>query len=401
MKSKDISSRERMLSVLNFQEPDYIPCCFMIFAALRNRCKDEYDFIERQLGFGLDVRVNLPEFTPRFHPDVSLRDWKHHPSGERYPLIHREYVTPGGALSAAVRQVEDWPYGEHLPLFDDYVTPRSEKFLITEKSDLKKLKYLLLQPSDEEIRTFRKESKKIKEFASDKGLLVCGGWNSWAKRKDDEIYGTDYGTMGIDALMWLCGAVKPLYWAYDEPDFLEELIEMIAVWNRKRMEIYLDEGVDLLIKRAWYESTDFWSPALYERFIAPILKNDVELTHQAGAKFGYIITSGMMPLMENFIDIGIDVIIGVDPVQGRGTDLSLLKEKATGKVCLWGGINGFLTIEKGTEDEVRYAVENALKILSKKSGFILSPVDNVTEDAEITWRNVDVLIDTWKGFRGG
>ncbi len=207
--------------------------------------------------------------------------------------------------------------------------------------------------------------------------------------------------MGIDALMWLCGAVKPLYWAYDESDFLEELIEMIAVWNRKRMEIYLDEGVDLLIKRAWYESTDFWSPALYERFIAPVLKKDVELTHQAGAKFGYIITSGMMPLMENFIDIGIDVIIGVDPVQGRGTNLSILKEKANGKVCLWGGINGFLTVEKGTEDEVRYAVENALKILSKKSGFILSPVDNVTEDAEITWRNVDVLIKTWKGFRGG
>ncbi len=178
-----------MLSVLNFQEPDYIPCCFMIFTALRNRCKNEYDFIERQLGLGLDVRVNLPEFTPRFHRDVSFREWKHHPSGERYPLINREYLTPEGVLSAAVRKVEDWPHGDHLPLFDDYVTPRSEKFLITEKSDLIKLKYLLLQPSNKEIRTFRKESKMIKEFASDKGLLVCGGWNSWAKRKDDEIYG--------------------------------------------------------------------------------------------------------------------------------------------------------------------------------------------------------------------
>lgn len=399
MNSKDISSRERILSVLNFQEPDYIPCCFMIFAALRNRCQDQYEFIERQLKLGLDARVNLTEFIPRFHPDVSIKEWKEHPAGEKYPCIHREYQTPDGNLSAVVKQVEDWPYGEHLPLFDDYVTPRSEKFLITEKSDLKRLKYLLLPPSDEEINSFREDSKVIKKFASDRGLLVCSGWNSWTKRKDEEIYGSDYGIMGVDALMWLCGAVTPLYWAYDEPDFLEELIEMIALWNTKRMEIFLDEDVDLLIKRAWYESTDFWSPALYKRFIAPVLKKDVELTHQAGAKFGYIITSGMMPLIDDFIDIGIDVIIGVDPVQGRGTDLEMLKKKANGKICLWGGINGFLTVERGTGDEVRYAVENVLRILSKNSGFILSPVDNVTEDSEITWRNVDVLIDTWKGLR--
>ncbi|MFC1562727.1 uroporphyrinogen decarboxylase family protein [candidate division KSB1 bacterium] len=400
MQSQLMSSKERMLSAINFWETDYIPCCFMIFKALRSQCKDEYEYMERQLEFGLDVRVNLPEFNPRFHSEVTIKDWKEHPAGEKYPLLYREYQTPEGKLSVVVNQVEDWPYGNHLPLFDDYVTPRSEKYLITEKSDLRKLKYLFLPPSEEEIRIFRKESKMIKRYASDKGFLVCGGWNSWMERKDVGIYGINHGVMGIDALMWLCGAVAPLYWAYDEPGFLEELIEIIDLWNKRRMEIYLDEGVDLLIKRAWYESTEFWSPALYKRFISPILKKDVELTQQAGARFGYIITSAIMPLIEEFIDIGIDVIIGVDPVQGKGTELEILKEKLDGKICLWGGVSGPLTIEKGTENEVRTAVENALRMLSKNSGFVLSPVDNVREDTALTWKNVDVFIDSWKDLRG-
>ncbi len=399
MESGNMSSKERMLGAVNFQEIDYIPCCFMIFRALRSQCKDQYEFIDRQLELGLDVRVNLPEFTLRFHPDVTIKDWKEYRNGEKYPLLQREYQTPEGKLSAVVKQVEDWPFGDHLPLFDDYVTPRSEKFLITEKSDLKKLKYLLLSPSDEEIRLFREESKMLKKYASDRGLLICGGWNSWLSRKDDEIHGTDYGVQGIDTLMWLCGAESPLYWAYDKPDFLEELIEIIAVWNRKRMEIYLDEGIDVLTKRAWYESTEFWSPALYKRFIAPVLKKDVELTHQAGAKFGYIITSAVMPLLNEFIDTKIDIMIGVDPVQGKGTDLEVLKEKLTENICLWGGVSGPMTIEEGTENEVGNAVENAVNILSKNGGFILSPVDNVREDTELTWKNVKVFIGTWKDLR--
>jgi len=371
----------------------------MIFRALRSQCKDQYEFIERQLELGLDVRVNLPEFNLRFHPDVTIKDWKEYRNGEKYPLLHREYQTPKGKLSAVVKQVEDWPFGDHLPLFDDYVTPRSEKFLITEKSDLEKLKYLLLPPSDEEIRPFREESKMLKKYASDRELLVCGGWNSWLNRKDAEIYGTNHGVQGIDTLMWICGAEPPLYWAYDKPDFLEELIEIIAVWNRKRMEIYLDEGIDVLTKRAWYESTEFWSPPLYKRFIAPVLKKDVELTHQAGVKFGYIITSAVMPLLDEFIDTNIDIMIGVDPVQGKGTDLKVLKERLAENICLWGGVSGPMTIEEGTENEVRDAVENAVNVLSKNGGFILSPVDNVREDTELTWKNIKVFIDTWKDLR--
>ena len=360
---------------------------------------DEFEFIERQIELGIDVRVNLPEFGLNFHPDVSFKEWKDRPNGEKFPHIHREYTTPKGTLSTAVNQTEDWPHGEHVPLFDDFVAPRAVKYLVTELQDLEKLKYLLLPPDDDDIRIFREEAKKLKKTAAQKGLPVCGGWNSWFRKKGEEIDGRDYGAMGVDALMWLCGPSNPIYWAFDKPDFLKEIIQIIHQWNIKRLEIYLDEGVDLIIRRGWYETTEFWSPALYRQFIVPVLQKEIDMVHQAGAKFGYISTSGIMPLVDDYVNLGIDVLIGVDPLPGKGADIETLKKKADGKFCLWGGVNGHITVEMGTESDIVNAVEKSLKILSKNSGFILSPVDNVTKDSAATRSNVDTFIKTWKELR--
>lgn len=382
------SSRERMLIALENKESNYIPCSFMMFGALAEKCKDQFEFIERQLGLGLDTKVELPELPFRFHPEVKVKEWKQ--KTENGHLLHKEYQTPSGKLISIVRKTEDWPYGNCVPLLNDYLAPRSKKFLIEKRGDLEALRHLFSQPTVDDVVVFRKQANELKRFAGKKDLLVSGGWISSGSEKGMD---QDAGTMGADALMWLCGMEKALFLAMDEPETIKELLQIISEWNIKRMEIYLEEGIDLLIRRAWYESTDFWSPSLYHRFIYPVLKKEIELVHQAGAKFGYIMTSGVMPLLGDFLELGIDVLIGVDPVQGKGTDLKVLKERLNGRICLWGGVNGALTIEKGKEKEVEDAVEESISILGPK-GFILSPVDNVTDNSERTWNNVKTMIAT-------
>ena len=44
-------------------------------------------------------------------------------------------------------------------------------------------------------------------------------------------------------------------------------------------------------------------------------------------------------------------------------------------------------------------MREALEILAADGGYILSPVDNVREDTENTWRNVRKLVETWKEYR--
>ena len=68
---------------------------------------------------------------------------------------------------------------------------------------------------------------------------------------------------------------------------------------------------------------------------------------------------------------------------------------AGGRVCLWGGVSGAVTVEMGTEEEIRSAVREAIEMLGP-DGFILSPVDNITVDEPLTWGNLNIFIDEWR-----
>jgi hypothetical protein len=57
-------------------------------------------------------------------------------------------------------------------------------------------------------------------------------------------------------------------------------------------------------------------------------------------------------------------------------------------------------VEEGTEEDVREAVREALEMMRGVDGFILSPVDNITEITQRAWHNVDALIKAWHQLRG-
>jgi hypothetical protein len=276
---------------------------------------------------------------------------------------------------------DDWLYGEHVPFLDDYLCPRSRKFLIETPQDLKALRYLLVSPTAEEADAFARQAERDREFADQHGLLTTGGRG-----------------VGMDATAWLCGFRHTAISAIRQPAFVAELAQIIHEWNCQRMKVFLDAGVDLFVKRGWYEGTDFWSPKLFRKLILPYMEKEVKMAHEAGAKFGQIMTSGSMPLLEMMADAGVDVLIGIDPVQGKGTDMGEMNRRIGDRVCLWGGVNGFITVETGTVDQVGEAVEEAVKALGPK-GFILSPVDNVRDTSAKAWKNIGAMIDSWKRVR--
>jgi hypothetical protein len=139
-------------------------------------------------------------------------------------------------------------------------------------------------------------------------------------------------------------------------------------------------------------------PKFYREAILPRLKSAVGFAHEHGALFGYICSSGILPLLDDYLETGIDVLIGIDPVQGTYTDLVAIKKKTTGRISLWGGVSGAVTVEMGEKEEVRAAVRQAIETLGPE-GLILSPVDNITVDAPRTWQNLEVFIDEWKRRR--
>ena len=389
---KKYTARDCLIRTLNMEKTDRIPCCFMSFAVLRKQVKENLFALSREeLKMGLDSMLIIPSASRaerpthpdlrglpvQFHPDVITKHRVSEHQGEK--ILSKEYTTPDGTLTTAIKKSHDWPYGNQIPFIDDYQIPRTLKPLITCSDDLKILKkYFLQPPGPQEIKNFKEEYTRAKSFVDEYNVLLVGGWG-----------------VGLDMAFWLCGMKDLMVKILEQPGFVKDLLHTIHEWNKTRMAVVLSEGIDLYIRRAWYEGCDFVTPEFYEEAILPFLKTETELAHKYGAKFGYICTSGHIPLLDAYIKSGIDVLIGIDPIQGSHTDMEILKNRIGHKICLWGGVSAAITVERGNEEEIRHAVQKALKTLGP-SGFILSPIDNITIDKPLTWANIRIFIDEWQ-----
>ncbi|MGC9319542.1 MAG: uroporphyrinogen decarboxylase family protein [Armatimonadota bacterium] len=389
-----MTSRERMLAALGCREVDYVPCSFMIFAALRGRCDSDEEFVRRQVEMGLDPVVStaswasarnpehrdLPGIDLRYPDDVQVRQWREEVA-DGPDVLHKRYITPAGTLATEVLETEDWPYPGHVPLMDDYLIPRARRFPVESPDDLPALRHLLAPPHPDQVRRFRDHAAQAKALAEELDLLLSAGVG-----------------VGIEASAWLCGQKELIYHAVDRPAMVEELAGIIHEWNAARMREVLSVGVDLFIRRGWYEGTDFWSPPMYERFVLPSLTREVQIAHDHGARFGYINTSGTMGILGPLLEAGVDVVIGVDPVEGMNTDMAAMRQIVGERMALWGGVNGFVTVEMGSDGEIRAAVARALQEMGEV-GTILSPVDNIRDESDDTMRRVQVMIDAWREMR--
>lgn len=362
-----LSSRERMLLAINHQEADHVPLVLNIF-----------DWKPPHEGWdnGTDNRISISA-PSRYHPDVTTRAGREVKPDERYPLLFKEYETPKGIIRQIAQQTKDWPYGDDVPLFSDYNISRLKKFPVAEEADLEKLPFLFFPPSKEGLKEFQEHAKSVKRLAEERQILLeghAGGFGDYAA--------------------WLMGITNLLIAAMDRPDFVHQLLDTILDWEMRDIEFLLDyAAVDVIIHRGWYECADFWSPPLYREFIAPRLKKKIQLVHQGGKKFGYIMTTGIMPLLDIFSELDFDLLIHVDPVQGHA-DLLRLKKEIGERVCFWGGVNSAITLGRGSRDEIRDAVTFAISTLGPGGGLILEPADCLFSDTP--WENVKTLIERWR-----
>jgi len=389
-----LTSKERMLAALTCKAVDHTPCCFMIFFNLRRKCGDEEEFVQKQLEMGLDAFTHAGYLNPSYHPDVKEKIWVEQQDNEQ--IFCRRLDTPKGPLSQRVVQKKGWPTAENFHLYNDWIIPRSREFLIKPEQDLEKLTYVFGPTRDEDIQKLRESAAVARKLSQRYQLIQAGGWTSY----NSLVRGDDDGIMGADCMSWLSGFVDVMTLSMENPGLISEYMRLIHEWNVKRIGIYLDvTTADIIFRRAWYENTEFWTPAAYRQIIHPFLKKEVELVHQAGRKFGLITTSAFVPLLDDILDTGIDVLIGVDPEQDKSTYLNQIKIPfLERKVALWGGVSGSLTVEQGTALDTEQAVQYAMEALGPVNGFILSPVDNVREETPQAWDNTKVFIQTWQRF---
>ena len=347
--------------------------------------EDDFRRVAAWQSIGVDdiLDVSVPWSSD---PEVTWKD-SSSPAGQMdptRPVLVRDYVTPSGPLRHAVRRTDEeqgrgWVVQpDHVPLIEDMNIPRGLKHIVGEPGDVDAMKHLYRAPDEEAREWFLRRMEEVKAFAVQNAVPV----QAWAG-------------FGMDAIMWFTGVEGAILLAMDDPAAFGRLMDVITAADLGRAELAASTaGVDMVVARGWYSSTEFWSPDLFDTFVFPYIETLARATHAHGKPFGYVMTTGVETLGPRLADAGVDVLYFVDPVQDTIT-LERARELLSDRMTIVGAVNT-VSLQSDTPDQVRDNVRRAMDVLGPTNRFILHPVDALFPDTP--WAAVEAMIEAWKEY---
>jgi uroporphyrinogen-III decarboxylase len=380
MKS-EMTSRERIVNALSYSEVDHVPMIINFWESPlhpRVAWKNERQRLELYRGKGWDTYVQI---TPKVTPDSSVRTNLRYDEQEGGQVLRQFWETPSGRISETLRVTEDWheihSRTTNLEFRDDFRTPRYLEFPFKTSSDLDALEYLFPLSNASDVETLVEEHREKKALSSEFGVPLFA-----------------YMDAGMDWLLWLFPSEEAVLRVVEDPGMIQRLLSHINAAKYKRLELLLDLGIDGVIRRGWYESTDLWSPEIFRNFAQPAVEAEIRGVHRAHIPYVYIMVTGIMPLLSDLASMPFDCLCGAEPVLG-GLDLEKIRATLGGK-SIWGGLSGPEDLGRGSPVAVDRSVDRAFSIFGK-TGFILGM--GVGFRCDWPWQNMEALEKAWRRRR--
>lgn len=376
-----MNSKQRILKAIRCEQTDYIPCAPRFWSGRFSnpalKCDTEEERLEivvKQLGLDGYVEIQLDGIVD---DSCEERVW----TSDSDSVLNKEIRTPTGVLSASIRLTDDLPDCDrkNIRLTSDWNASRFVKPWIETGDDVEKFGWVWQFPSDgDAMAEFKTRTKELRSLSETFGVPICGRAGS-----------------GLTRLLVMMGAQNAVYASVDNPEMVHRFLDIEHEVNLKAIDALINEGADIIVRNGFYETTDFWSPQQYRRFLFERIKEEADLTHAKGALFVYIMCTGIEPLLGTIRDLPIDAIWEVEPVL-TGQSLKNIASQLRGKTCIWGGISAPEHIGRGTPQKVKAAVRQAVEDVGR-TGLILAAVPSIRP--YWSWDNVLAMIDEWRRVR--
>jgi uroporphyrinogen decarboxylase len=186
------------------------------------------------------------------------------------------------------------------------------------------------------------------------------------------------------------------------PDFARTLLEKIALYCKQLMERFLQElgdNVDIIKigDDLGTQNSLLMSPKMYREILKPIHADFIRfIKARTKAKVLFHSCGDVAPLIEDFIEIGVDIL---NPIQTSGrcmSDLPSLKKRFGKNIVFCGGIDAHRILPFGTVEDVREEVRRVMESLGAGGGCMISAVHTVMDD--VPPENVLAMVDAVKEF---
>lgn len=155
-----------------------------------------------------------------------------------------------------------------------------------------------------------------------------------------------------------------------EPEFIRRAIARATKRSLAAIKTVAALGVDGVQTAVDYcdNRGPLMGPRRFREFELPALASAVKAAHEEGLYFMKHSDGNHWPILDDFVQVGVDAWQGIQP--RIGMDLRLLKEKYGGKITFIGGVN-CETLTLGTPGQVEEEVKYALRYAAPGGGFVM------------------------------
>jgi len=379
-----VTSRERVLTVLNHEEPDRVPLVLGVSNAtgikmgtyrgikdiIGVQAPDNYIYDWPELG-----TADIDEDTMRrLHSDVrGVLDVEPEKTRkrnrEREP--HSDYIDSWGSGQTEIVP-GDWFPAVH-PIPDALTVDDLEAYQgWPDMSDPTRIAHVR-----ETASRFAKEN----QYA-----ILATPWLLFPFERA-------YAMQGME--MFLLNMAR-------DGEFARALMEKIAVYCKQLMGPFLEElgdNVDIIKigDDLGTQESLMISPKMYRELLKPIHADFIGfIKARTNAKVLFHSDGDVATLIDDFIEIGVDILNPIQTSAGTMSDLPALKKRAGKNIVLCGGIDTHRVLPFGSVSDVRDEVRRVMQILGPGGGCMIGAVHTVMND--VPPENVLAMADAVEEF---
>ena len=186
------------------------------------------------------------------------------------------------------------------------------------------------------------------------------------------------------------------------PEFAEAMLKKNTELCKQHLGHFLDaigENIDMIKIGDDLGSQDrlMISPRMYRKMLKPLHADLIAfIKGRTQAKVFFHTDGDVFDLIEDFIEIGVDVLNPIQTSAGKMADLAGLKERYGGRLVFCGAVDTQHVLPHGTPDEVRAEVKRVISILGEGGGFMLASVHTIMQ--EVPAENILAMVDAVEEF---
>jgi uroporphyrinogen decarboxylase len=186
------------------------------------------------------------------------------------------------------------------------------------------------------------------------------------------------------------------------PDFARELLERIAEHCKQLMGHFLEalgENVDIIKigDDLGTQASLLISPKMYRQILKPVHADYIAfIKERTRAKIFFHSDGDVAPLIDDFIELGVDILNPVQTSAGSMSDLPMLKKRYGRNIAFCGGIDTHRILPRGSTTEIRDEVKRVMQILGEGGGYLAAAVHTVMDD--VPPENVLAMADAVREF---